>query len=169
MKLSEYYNICFLVVEHGSYSSSSSSVENKRGSGEQEQVVIARFLASMQPSELKNLKQSDFQWRQDKCPCKQRLDPSTPGLYPIQCQNWVYPGLQSLFCILQEVYRELWFPWNGHIPDVATRTTAAVAKPSIDASSSTGTSSWFSNSSMCSVHTAPWLSPICSCGRASDL
>ncbi|KAF2287920.1 hypothetical protein GH714_003228 [Hevea brasiliensis] len=91
------------LVEHGSYSSSSSSsVENKKGGEEQEQVVIARFLASLQPSELKNLKQRDFQWGQEGfIPVCKDLTPPTLNLYPMQCQNWAYPGFSPEMAIYQ--------------------------------------------------------------------
>lgn len=91
------------MVQHGSSSSSSSSsVENKKGGEEQEQVVIARFLASLQPSELKNSKQSDCHRGKEKfIPVCKDLTPPTPSLYPMQCQNWAYPGFSHEMAIYQ--------------------------------------------------------------------
>ncbi|KAJ9185901.1 hypothetical protein P3X46_005478 [Hevea brasiliensis] len=91
------------LVQPGSSSSSSSSlVENKKGGEEQEQVVIARFLASLQPSELKNSKQSDCHPGQERfIPVCKHLTPPTPSLYPMQCQNWVYPGFSHEMAIYQ--------------------------------------------------------------------
>ncbi|XP_022743011.1 double-stranded RNA-binding protein 2-like isoform X2 [Durio zibethinus] len=77
---------------HGSSSSSSPSLESK-GKEEQEQVVIARFLSSLRPSEAMQSLQNDCQYE------KQRsihvcidLTPPTPSLYSMQGQSWPYPS-----------------------------------------------------------------------------
>ncbi|KAJ8760727.1 hypothetical protein K2173_017819 [Erythroxylum novogranatense] len=83
------------MVQHGSLSStnlSSSSVETvetRRGSEEQEQVTIARLLASLKPSELKNSKQSDWQRVQyGFSPVNTELTLPTPTLYAMQSLGW---------------------------------------------------------------------------------
>ncbi|WCJ43266.1 Double-stranded RNA-binding protein 2 [Euphorbia peplus] len=91
------------LVQHGSPSSSSPSssfLEHKKGSEEQEQVVIARFLASLQPSEMKNLKQSDIQGGHTRfIPVCRNLTPPTASFYPHQYQNWAYPGFSPEMAI----------------------------------------------------------------------
>ncbi|KAJ6434315.1 hypothetical protein OIU84_017926 [Salix udensis] len=77
------------LVQHStpsSNSSTSSPVEPKRSSEEQEQVVIARILASLQPAGIKNSKQSDSQRGQERF---------------IPCQGWAYPSFTPEMAIYQ--------------------------------------------------------------------
>uniref|UniRef100_A0A2P2LIB1 Double-stranded RNA-binding protein 2-like n=1 Tax=Rhizophora mucronata TaxID=61149 RepID=A0A2P2LIB1_RHIMU len=79
------------MVQHGSSSSSllSSSVETKKGNKEQEQVIVARLLASLKPSESKNSNQKHLQNAQDSfIPVCRHLTPPTPGLYTMHCEGW---------------------------------------------------------------------------------
>ncbi|KAJ4824488.1 hypothetical protein Tsubulata_033138 [Turnera subulata] len=78
------------LVQHGT---PSSSLETKKGSEEQEQVIIARVLASLKPPDLRDSNHSDY--RQGRCrfvPVCKDLTPPVPSLYPAQCQSWVYPS-----------------------------------------------------------------------------
>ncbi|KAJ8770957.1 hypothetical protein K2173_022181 [Erythroxylum novogranatense] len=78
------------MVQHGSSSSSlSSSVETEKGNEEQEQVIVARLLASLKPSELKNSNRSDWQQGQHRfIPVSNQLTETTPSLYTTQCRYW---------------------------------------------------------------------------------
>ncbi|XWS57635.1 hypothetical protein CRYUN_Cryun09bG0190200 [Craigia yunnanensis] len=77
---------------HGSSSSSSPSSESK-GKEEQEQVVIARFLSSLRPSEAMQSMQHDCQYeKQRSIPVCRDLTPPTPSLYSMQGQSWPYPS-----------------------------------------------------------------------------
>ncbi|KAJ6380112.1 hypothetical protein OIU76_016714 [Salix suchowensis] len=93
------------LVQHStpsSNSSTSSPVEAKRSSEEQEQVVIARILASLQPAGIKNSKQSDSQRGQERfIPVCKDLTPPIPTLYPVQCQGWAYPSFTPEMAIYQ--------------------------------------------------------------------
>ena len=80
------------VSQHGSSSSSSPSLESK-GKEEQEQVVIARFLSSLRPSESRQSMQNDCQYeKQRSVPVCRDLTPPTPSLYSMQGQSWPYPS-----------------------------------------------------------------------------
>lgn len=72
--------------------SSSPSVESKNNE-EQEQVIIARVLASLHPSESRNITQNDPQRGQQRCisMCRKSTLPSA-SFYPMQFHNWVYPN-----------------------------------------------------------------------------
>ncbi|KAI4350027.1 hypothetical protein L6164_010555 [Bauhinia variegata] len=67
--------------------SSSSLPSEAKGNDEQEQVIIARVLASLQPSESKNFSKSDHQNRRRQCSTT-FSETTTPmsGMYPIRCQ-----------------------------------------------------------------------------------
>ncbi|XP_048336079.2 double-stranded RNA-binding protein 2 [Ziziphus jujuba] len=78
------------LAQHGS--SSSSSVESKSNE-EQEQVTIARVLASLNPSESTNYTRNDHRQRQQQCisMCRKSTLPGA-SLYPMQFHNWAYPS-----------------------------------------------------------------------------
>ncbi|XVF06244.1 hypothetical protein REPUB_Repub06bG0031000 [Reevesia pubescens] len=78
--------------QHGSLSSSSPSLESK-GKEEQEQVVVARFLSSLRPSEARQSMQYYCQYEKRRSiPVCRDLTPPTPSLYSMQGQSWPYPG-----------------------------------------------------------------------------
>ncbi|KAL5770754.1 hypothetical protein ACOSP7_014908 [Xanthoceras sorbifolium] len=84
-----------------STSSSSPSVES-RCNEEQEQVVIARFLASSQSSEAKHFIQNESGHRhQRSIPICRDLSPPTPSIYPMQCQNWTFPSFLPEMTVYQ--------------------------------------------------------------------
>ncbi|KAJ1417071.1 Double-stranded RNA-binding domain [Sesbania bispinosa] len=71
-----------------SSSASSSLSSESKGNEEQEQVIIARVLASLHPSGSKNFSGSDHQhrWQNSTTTSLVSTQP-TPGMYPIQCQH----------------------------------------------------------------------------------
>ncbi|KAM1272642.1 hypothetical protein ACFX13_034242 [Malus domestica] len=69
--------------------SSSSSVE-PRGNEEQEQVIIARILGSLRPSESINTQNDCRHGQQTYIPIFQKSTLPTPSLYPMQFHNWGY-------------------------------------------------------------------------------
>ncbi|KAK2637649.1 hypothetical protein Ddye_025444 [Dipteronia dyeriana] len=82
-------------------SSSSPSVESKCNE-EQEQVVIARFLATLQSLESKHFMQNDSgHGHQRSISICRDLIPPTPSLYPMQCQNWTFPSLPPEMTLYQ--------------------------------------------------------------------
>ncbi|KAK0599362.1 hypothetical protein LWI29_004622 [Acer saccharum] len=82
-------------------SSSSPSVESKCNE-EQEQVVIARFLASLQSSESKHFMQNESgHGHQRSISICRDLTPPTPSLYPMQCQNWTFPSFPPEMTLYQ--------------------------------------------------------------------
>ncbi|KAL9341653.1 hypothetical protein Peur_064978 [Populus x canadensis] len=107
------------LVQHStlpSNSSTSSPVEAKRSSEEQEQVVIARILASLQPAEIKNSKQSDSQRGQERfIPVCKDLTPPIPTLYPVQCQGWAYPSFTPEMAIYQMWQQEELFQLQNRL------------------------------------------------------
>ncbi|KAJ6413868.1 hypothetical protein OIU84_006637 [Salix udensis] len=99
-----------------SSSSTSSPVEAKRISEEQEQVVIARVLASLQPAELKNSKQNDSQRGHERFfPVFNDLIPPIPTLYPVQCHSWAYPSFSPEMAIYQMWQQEELFQLQNRL------------------------------------------------------
>lgn len=82
--------VAHVVAQHGS--SSSSSVDSKSNE-EQEQVTIARVLASLHPSKCTNYTQNDHRHRQQQyiSMCRKSTLPGG-SLYPMQFHNWAYPS-----------------------------------------------------------------------------
>ncbi|KAK4850154.1 hypothetical protein QYF36_004285 [Acer negundo] len=94
-------------------SSSSPSVESKCNE-EQEQVVIARFLASLQSSESKHFMQNDSgHGHQRSISICRDLTP-TPTLYPMQCQNWTFPSFPPEMTLYQMWQQEQLLQLQNH-------------------------------------------------------
>ncbi|KAG4167060.1 hypothetical protein ERO13_A13G171525v2 [Gossypium hirsutum] len=78
--------------QDGSSSSSSPSLEFK-GKQEQEQVVIARFLSSLRPSEVRPSMQYDYQYEKHRSvPVCRDLTPPNQSLYSAHGESWPYPS-----------------------------------------------------------------------------
>ncbi|KAK7337857.1 hypothetical protein VNO77_18445 [Canavalia gladiata] len=75
--------------EHRVSSSTSSSFSpESKGNEEQEQVIIARVLASLHPSGSKNFSKSDHEHRWQKSTATSLVSTQpTTGMYPMQCQH----------------------------------------------------------------------------------
>ncbi|KAK8542994.1 hypothetical protein V6N13_136460 [Hibiscus sabdariffa] len=74
-------------------SSSSSPPSEFKGKQEQEQVIIARFLSSLRPSEAGQSMQNDCWYeRQRSIPVCRDLTPPNRSLYPMQGEGWTYPS-----------------------------------------------------------------------------
>ncbi|KAJ7978057.1 Double-stranded RNA-binding protein [Quillaja saponaria] len=86
--------------QHGLSSPTSSS--EPKGTEEQEQVIIARVLANLQPSKSNNFKKSDEQQRHRKC-TSNSLEPTLPRpvVYPMQCQSWAYSSFSPDIAMYQ--------------------------------------------------------------------
>ncbi|XVF31218.1 hypothetical protein REPUB_Repub16aG0126700 [Reevesia pubescens] len=83
--------------QHGSSSSSSPSSSSpsleSKGKEEQEQVIVARFLSSLRPSEARQSMQNDCQYEKLRSiPVCRDLTSPIPSLYSIQGQSWLYPS-----------------------------------------------------------------------------
>lgn len=85
-----------LAQRDSSSSTSPCSPSESEGGEEQEQVVIARVLASIQPTEAKSYMQNV---RQDGPPKSIRPSrdpiPAASSLYPVQYETWAYPGFPT--------------------------------------------------------------------------
>ena len=78
---------------HLSSSASSACPSESKGNEEQEQVIIARVLARLNPSESKNFLESDNQHIWQKSTTTSLVStPPTPGMYPMQ---WQHCGISS--------------------------------------------------------------------------
>lgn len=81
--------------------SSSPSLESK-GNEEQEQVIIARVLASLRPSDSnKSTENYHRHGRQRSTPILWQSTPPTPTLYPMRCQNWAYSSFSPEMAMYQ--------------------------------------------------------------------
>ncbi|KAK7849926.1 double-stranded rna-binding protein 3 [Quercus suber] len=89
-----------------STTSSSPSLECK-GNEEQEQVIIARVLASLRPSEAnKSTENYHRHGRQRSTPILWGSNPPTPTLYPMRCQNWAYSTFSPEMAMYQIWHQE---------------------------------------------------------------
>lgn len=89
-----------------STTSSSPSLECK-GNEEQEQVIIARVLASLRPSEAnKSTENYHRHGRQRSTPMLWESNPPTPTLYPMRCQNWAYSTFSPEMAMYQIWHQE---------------------------------------------------------------
>lgn len=89
-----------------STTSSSPSLEGK-GNEEQEQVIIARVLASLRPSEAnKSTENYHRHGRQRSTPILWESNPPTPTLYPMRCQNWAYSTFSPEMAMYQIWHQE---------------------------------------------------------------
>ncbi|MBA0603228.1 hypothetical protein Gorai_003381 [Gossypium raimondii] len=80
------------VSQYGSSSSSSPSLEFK-GKQEQEQVVIAHFLSSLRPSEVRPSMQNDYRYEKHRSvPVCRDLTPPNQSLYSAHGESWPYPS-----------------------------------------------------------------------------
>ncbi|XP_061349483.1 double-stranded RNA-binding protein 2-like [Gastrolobium bilobum] len=77
-----------LSQHHLSSSTSSSLPSESKGNEEQEQVIIARVLSSLQSSDFKNVSESDYQHTLQKSNTRSFVSTlPAPGIYPPQCQH----------------------------------------------------------------------------------
>ncbi|XP_010241435.1 PREDICTED: double-stranded RNA-binding protein 2-like [Nelumbo nucifera] len=87
----------------GSSSSASSPSLESEGNEEQEQVIVARALASLLPADASKSTQNDRQRRRRKSapPVRRNMHPPSGGvsLFPVHYQNWAYSNFAP------EVYR----------------------------------------------------------------
>ncbi|KAM3752888.1 hypothetical protein ACB098_03G051300 [Castanea mollissima] len=89
-----------------STTSSSPSLECK-GNEEQEQVIIARVLASLCPSEAnKSTENYHRHGRQRSTPILWESNPPTPTFYPMRCQNWAYSTFSPEMAMYQIWHQE---------------------------------------------------------------
>ncbi|XP_044483781.1 double-stranded RNA-binding protein 2-like [Mangifera indica] len=104
--------------QHGSTVSTSSSspfLESKCND-EQEQVVIARFLSSLQQSESKHFMQIDRQHGHQRfIPMCRGLTPPSSSLYPEQCQSWAYPSFSPELALCQVWQQEQLLQLQSHL------------------------------------------------------
>ncbi|OMO98923.1 Double-stranded RNA-binding protein [Corchorus olitorius] len=96
--------------QHGSSSSSSPSLESK-GKEEQEQVVIARFLSSLRPSESRQFLHEKLR----SVPVCRDLTPPIPSLYSMQSQSWPYPTFSPEMAIYQIWQQEQLLQLQNHL------------------------------------------------------
>ncbi|XP_031256593.1 double-stranded RNA-binding protein 2-like [Pistacia vera] len=96
--------------------SSSSSLLESKCNEEQEQVVIARFLSSLQQSESKHFLQNDCQYGHQRfIPMCRGLTPPTSSLYPQQCQSWAYPSFSPELTLCQIWQQEQLLQLQNHL------------------------------------------------------
>ncbi|XP_059652625.1 double-stranded RNA-binding protein 3-like [Cornus florida] len=81
-------------------SSSSASVESE-SCEELEQVVIARVLANLQPTESNNKKNDHQDGRQRSNSTHGNLNPPAPSLCPMQFESWAYSNFSSEIAMYQ--------------------------------------------------------------------
>lgn len=99
------------------------SLESK-GSEEQEQVTIARVLASLRPSESSKFPENHHRnGQRGSIPISQ----TTPGLYPMQCSSWQYSSFSPEITMYQIWQREQLLQQQNHmlaltVPAVTTST-----------------------------------------------
>lgn len=112
------------VAQRGASSSTSpSSPSESEGSEEQEQVVIARLLASLRPEESNKSMQSDSQGGAERFTCNSMGPiPQASSLYPLQYETWAYSG----FSTEMEMYR-MW--QQAQLPQLQGRVLPLPALP----------------------------------------
>lgn len=82
--------------------SSSSPSSEMEGSEEQEQVVIARVLASLRPPESNSSARKDCQDEPNRSiPTHRDRNPTPPSLYPMQYQSWAYSSFPAEMAVYQ--------------------------------------------------------------------
>ncbi|KAJ4719579.1 Double-stranded RNA-binding protein [Melia azedarach] len=102
-------------VSTASTSSSSPSPESKCNE-EQEQVVIARFLSSLQQSQSKHLMQSDWQHGYHRSmPMCRDLAPPSSSLYSAQYQSLAYPSFSPEMALYQMGQQEQLLQLQNHL------------------------------------------------------
>lgn len=112
--------ICFFLVhvvtQHVTTESTSSSSLEAKCSEEQEQVVIARFLTSLQQSESKYLMQNDWQHgHQRSMPMCKDLIPQASGLYSAQWQSLAYPSFSPEMALYEMCQQEQLLQLQNHL------------------------------------------------------
>lgn len=94
----------------------SSSSTSSTSYEEQEQVVVARFLASFQPSESKHSPRNTLQHeKQRSIPVCMELTPPIPSLYSIRSHTWPYPSLSPEMALYQMWQQEQLLQLQNHL------------------------------------------------------
>lgn len=121
MTMAGFVLICFFLVHVVTQrvttesTSSSSSLEAKCNE-EQEQVVIARFLTSLQQSESKYFMQNDWQHgHQRSMPLCKDLTPQASGLYSAQWQSLAYPSFSPEMALYEMCQQEQLLQLQNHL------------------------------------------------------
>lgn len=90
-----------------SFSSSSSSASETKSNEEQEQVVIARILVSLRPSEPNHPVQSDWlHQHQRSIPMQRDMSTPTQSVYPFHSEHWRYPSFSPELAVYHMWHQE---------------------------------------------------------------